>query len=69
MKYIVIGTATSASVVIAGKVSTTAARLRTTASAARPAAGKAAPSSVSGFPIARNSGTTSTSSTVCVARA
>ncbi len=55
--------------VIAGNVTTLATRLRMTASTRRPTAGWASISRVIGLPIIRNSGTTSTSSTVWVARA
>ena len=65
----VIGTATSAIVVIAGNVITLAGRLRMARSTRRPGPGQAAMNRVSGLPMARNSGETSTSSTVWVARA
>ena len=70
VKYIVIGTATSSSVVIAGNVTTLRgpAADRPLDAAARPP-GCASMSSVSGLPIARNSGATRTRSTVWVARA
>src|ERR1700739_4249249 len=69
VKYITMGTAVSARAVIAGNVTVRATRLLTAACTPRDGAGTAVASSVSGFPMARNSGTTSTSSTVCVARA
>ena len=68
VKYITMGTATSASAVIAGNVTTRAARLLTTARMLPDVLGNAVSISVSGLPMARNSGTTSTSSTVCTAR-
>ncbi len=55
--------------VIAGNVTTLAARLRMTASTRLPTAGCASISSVIGLPIIRNSGASRTSSTVWVARA
>jgi len=69
VKYIDIGTAMSATVVIAGNVATLATRLRMTAATRLPIAGCASMSSVIGLPIIRNSGASSTSSTVWVARA
>ena len=68
VKYITMGTATSASAVMAGKVTTRAARLLTTVCTLLAVPGNAVSVSVSGLPMARNSGTTSTSSTVCTAR-
>ena len=59
----------SATVVIAGNVTTLATRLRMAASTRLPTAGCASISSVIGLPIIRNSGATSTRSTVWVARA
>ena len=69
VKYMTNGTATRASVVIAGKVRIRAAREPMTASMRAPARGNTVMASVIGRPRARNSGTTRTSSTVCTARA
>ena len=69
VKYIVIGTAMSARVVIAGNVTTLATRLRIAAATRPPTAGWDSISNVIGLPIIRNSGETSTSSTVWEARA
>ena len=69
VKYIVIGTAMISRVVIAGNVTTLATGLRMTAATRLPTAGWASISRVIGLPIIRNSGETSTSSTVWVARA
>ncbi len=69
VKYMTNGTATRANVVIAGKVRIRATRERMAVSRRAPARGKVVMARVSGRPRARNSGTTSTSSTVWTARA